>query len=376
MIKRMLIMLVLVGAVLGGIYAFQTFVSGKIKTVMAGIGNLPQTVATTKAVTSDWQPQMEAVGSLRAVSGADLSLELAGVVAELNFQSGDDVEAGKVLLRLRNEDDVAKLKSLQAQADLSQVNYDRDVKQLNAKAVSQAVVDTDEANLRNFRAQVDQQKEIVDKKVLKAPFAGRLGIRQVDLGQYLGAGTTIVTLQALSPIYVDFLMPQQALEIAKVGLPIKIKVDTFPGKTFAGKITSINSKVDQSTRNVQVRGTLDNTGHNLLPGMFATVDIDSGAAQKLITLPQTAITYNAYGSLVYIVDEKDKGPDGKPKLLVRQTFVTTGSTRGDQVAVLKGVKEGDTVVIAGQMKLRNGAPVVVNNSVIPANDANPKPVDQ
>ncbi|MBS0538735.1 MAG: efflux RND transporter periplasmic adaptor subunit [Proteobacteria bacterium] len=376
MIKRMLIMLVLVGAVLGGIYAFQNFVAGKIKTVMAGIGNMPQTVATTKATTSDWQPQMEAVGSLRAVSGADLSLELAGVVAEINFQSGDDVEAGKTLLRLRNDDDVAKLKSLQAQADLAQVNYDRDVKQLNAKAVSQAVVDTDEANLRNFRAQVDQQKEVVDKKVLKAPFAGRLGIRQVDLGQYLGAGTNIVTLQALSPIYVDFLLPQQSLEIAKVGQPIKVKVDTFPGKLFSGKVTSINSKVDQNTRNVQVRGTLDNTEHQLLPGMFATVDIDSGAPQKLITLPQTAITYNAYGSLVYIIDEKDKGPDGKPKLVARQTFVTTGSTRGDQVSVLKGVKEGDTVVIAGQMKLRNGVGVIVNNSVVPANDPNPKPADQ
>lgn len=376
MIKRMLIMLVLVGVVLGGIYAFQNFVAGKIKTVMAGIGNAPQTVATTKATISDWQPQMEAVGSLRAVSGADLSLELAGVVSEINFQSGDDVEAGKVLLRLRNDDDVAKLKSLQAQADLAKVNYDRDVKQLNAKAVSQAVVDTDEANLRNFRAQVDQQKEIVDKKILKAPFAGRLGIRQVDLGQYLGSGTTIVTLQALSPIYVDFLLPQQALEIAKVGQPIKIKVDTFPGKVFSGKVTSINSKVDANTRNVQVRGTLDNTEHQLLPGMFATVDIDSGAPQKLITLPQTAITYNAYGSLVYIVDEKDKGPDGKPKLVARQTFVTTGSTRGDQVSVLKGIKEGDTVVIAGQMKLRNGVAVLVNNSVVPANDPNPKPVDQ
>ncbi len=376
MIKRMLIMLILVGAVLGAIYGFQTFVNGKIKQAMAGIGNMPQTVATAKATTSDWQPQIEAVGTLRAVSGADLSLELAGVVAELNFQSGDDVEAGKMLLRLRNEDDVAKLKSLQAQADLSQITYDRDVKQLNAKAVSQAVVDTDQANLRNFRAQVDQQKEIVDKKILKAPFAGRLGIRQVDLGQYLSAGTTIVTLQALSPIYVDFLLPQQSLDIAKVGQPIKVKVDTFPGKTFPGKITSINAKVDSSSRNIQVRGTLDNTAHQLLPGMFATVDVDSGAAQKLLTLPQTAITYNAYGSLVYIVDDKGNGPDGKPHLVARQTFVTTGATRGDQVSILKGVKEGDTIVVAGQVKLRNGVSLLVNNSVVPTNDPNPKPVDQ
>jgi membrane fusion protein (multidrug efflux system) len=376
MIKRMLIMLVVVGVVLGAVFGFKTFVNGKIKQAMAGIGSQPQTVSTIKATTSDWQPQIEAVGSLRAVSGADLSLELPGVVAEINFQSGDDTEKGKMLLRLRDEDDVAKLKSLQAQADLNQVTYDRDVKQLNAKAVSQAVVDTDEANLRNFRAQVDQQKKIVDKKTLTAPFAGRLGIRQVDLGQYLAAGTMIVTLQALTPIYLDFLLPQQALAQIKVDQPVKIKVDTYPGKIFPGKISSINPKVEVSSRNIQVRATLDNAEHKLLPGMFATVDIDSGAAQSLVTLPQTAITYNAYGSLVYIVDDKGKGPDGKPQLVARQTFVTTGSTRGDQVAVLKGVKEGDTVVTGGQMKLRNGVSLLVNNSVVPLNDANPKPVDQ
>lgn len=376
MIKRMLVMLVLVGVVLGGIYGFQTFVNGKIKQAMAGIGKMPQTVATTKAVTSDWQAQIEAVGSLRAVSGADLSLELAGVVAEIAFQSGDDVEKGKVLLRLNNQDDVAKLKSLQAQADLSKVTYDRDVKQLKAKAVSQAVVDTDEANLRNFRAQVDQQQQIVDKKVLEAPFAGRLGIRQVDLGQYLAAGTTIVTLQALTPIYVDFLLPQQSLDEVKVGQPVKVKVDTYPKKSFSGRVSSINSKVETGSRNVQVRATLDNTEHNLLPGMFATVDIDSGAPQRLVTLPQTAITYNAYGSVAYIVDDKGKGPDGKPQLVARQTFVTTGATRGDQVAILKGIKDGDTVVVAGQMKLRNGISVLVNNTVAPSNDPDPKPLDQ
>jgi membrane fusion protein, multidrug efflux system len=375
MIKRMLIMLVLVGVVLGSVFGFKTFVDGKVKEFMAGMGNQPQTVSTTKATLSDWQPQLEAVGSMRAVNGADLSLEVPGVVEELNFQSGDDVEQGRLLLRLRDEDEVAKLKSLQAVAELSQITYERDVKQLAAKAIAQAIVDNDAANLRNNRALVDQQKAIVDKKTLRAPFTGHLGVRQVDRGQYLAAGTVIVTLQALDPIYVDFLLPQQSLDKIKVGQPAKIRVDTYPDKIFAGKITAINPKVEASSRNVQVRATLANPERKLLPGMFATVDIDVGSVQRLITLPQTAISYNPYGNLVYVVDDKGKGADGKPTLVARQTFVTTGATRGDQVSVLKGIKEGDTIVTGGQMKLRNGIPLTINNTVLPKDDPNPRPVD-
>jgi membrane fusion protein, multidrug efflux system len=375
MIKRMLIMLVLVGVVLGSVFGFKTFVDGKVKEFMAGMGNQPQTVSTTKATLSDWQPQLEAVGSMRAVNGADLSLEVPGVVEELNFQSGDDVEQGRLLLRLRDEDEVAKLKSLQAVAELSQITYERDVKQLAAKAIAQAIVDNDAANLRNNRALVDQQKAIVDKKTLRAPFTGHLGVRQVDRGQYLAAGTVIVTLQALDPIYVDFLLPQQSLDKIKVGQPAKIRVDTYPDKIFTGKITAINPKVEASSRNVQVRATLANPERKLLPGMFATVDIDVGSVQRLITLPQTAISYNPYGNLVYVVDDKGKGADGKPTLVARQTFVTTGATRGDQVSVLKGIKEGDTIVTGGQMKLRNGIPLTINNTVLPKDDPNPRPVD-
>ena len=375
MIKRMLIMLVLVGVVLGSVFGFKTFVDGKVKQFMAGMGNQPQTVSTTKASLSDWQPQLEAVGSLRALSGADLSLEVAGVVEVIDFQSGEDVEKGKLLLRLRDEDETSKLKSLEAVAELSQINYDRDLKQLAAKAVAQAIVDNDAANLRNNRALVEQQKAIVDKKALRAPFSGHLGVRQVDLGQYLAPGTVIVTLQALDPIYVDFLLPQQSLDKIKVGQPTKLKVDTYPDKIFSGKITAINPKVEASSRNVQVRATLANPEHKLLPGMFATVDIDVGSVQRLVTLPQTAISYNPYGNLVYVVDDKGKGPDGKPMLVARQTFVTTGATRGDQVSVLKGIKEGDTIVTGGQMKLRNGVPLAINNTVLPKDDPNPRPVD-
>lgn len=376
MIKRMLIMLVLVGAVLGGLFGFKTFVNGKIKEAMAGMANIPQTVSATKAESSDWQPKIDAVGSLRAVRGAELSLEVPGVVESITFQSGDEVKAGQVLLTLRNEDEAARLQSLEATAALAQITYDRDVKQLKAQAISQAIVDNDEANLRNVRAQVAVQKAILDKKTLRAPFDGKLGLRQVDLGQFLSAGTEIATLQSLDPIFVDFLLPQQAVAQIAVGEKVRAKVDAFPGRTFEGKITAINPKIDMGSRNIQVRATLGNADQKLLPGMFATVELDTGAAQRLVTLPQTAVAYNPYGSLVYIVDDKGKAPDGKPQLVARQVFVTTGATRGDQVAILKGVSEGDMVVTSGQIKLRNGVPVVINNNAVPTNDPAPKIVDK
>lgn len=376
MIKRMLIMLILVGAVLGGLFGFKTFVNGKIQEAMAGMANMPQTVSATKAVISDWQPRIDAVGSLRAVRGAELSLEVPGVVETISFQSGDEVKAGQVLLTLRKEDEEARLQSLEATASLAQITYDRDVKQLKAQAISQAIVDNDEANLRNAKAQVAVQKAILDKKTLRAPFDGKLGLRQVDLGQFLPAGTEIATLQSLDPIFVDFLLPQQAVAQILVGEKVRAKVDAFPGRTFEGKITAINPKIDTGSRNVQVRATVSNADQKLLPGMFATVELDTGGAQRLVTLPQTAVSYNPYGSLVYIVDDKGAGPDGKPQLTARQVFVTTGATRGDQVAILKGVAEGDTVVTSGQIKLRNGAPIVVNNSAVPSNDAAPKIVDK
>ena len=376
MIKRMLMMLILVGAVLGGLFGFKAFVDGKIKEAMAGMANMPQTVSATKAETSDWQPKIDAVGTLRAVRGAELSLEVPGVVETISFQSGDEVKAGQVLLILRKEDEEARLQSLEATAQLAQITYDRDLKQLKAQAISQAIVDNDEANLRNARAQVAVQKAILDKKTLRAPFDGKLGLRQVDLGQFLAAGTMIATLQSMNPIYVDFLLPQQAVAQIAVGDKVRARIDAFPGQTFGGEITAINPKIETSSRNVQVRATLPNPDQKLMPGMFAAVELDTGAPQRLVTLPQTAVSYNPYGSLVYIVDDKGKGADGKPELTARQVFVTTGATRGDQVAILKGVSEGDTVVTSGQIKLRNGVPVVVDNRAVPTNDAAPKIVDK
>lgn len=377
MIKRMVIMLVAVGVVLGGVFGFQVFKAAMIKKFMSAMASPPQTVTASKAATSEWQPKLEAVGSLRAVKGADLSLEVSGVVDTISFNSGDDVEEGKLLLKLRSDDDQAKLQSLQAAADLSEITYERDQKQFKILAVSQATIDTDVANLKNAKAQVAQQQAILDKKFLRAPFAGHLGIRAVDLGQYLGAGTTIVTLQALDPIFVDFFVPQQSVDQIRLGQPVDVKIDAFKDQTFSGEISAMNPKVDANSRNVQIRATLKNPDHKLLPGMYATIDIATGAPQTLVTLPQTAITYSPYGDTVYVVDSKSNGADGTPQLTARQTFVTTGPTRGDQVAVLKGVGDGDMIVTSGQLKLHNGSTVLIDNSVMPTADAAPAvPLDR
>lgn len=376
MLKRMVLMLVLTALVLGGVFGFEAFKSSMIRSVMASLANPPQTVSTITAATEEWQPQLEAVGSVRAVNGANLSGQVAGIVSALHFDSGADVKKGDPLVELESADDIARLDALKATAALAKIVFDRDSKLVKTNYVSQQQVDTDRANLLNAEALATQQQVLVGYKSIKAPFAGRLGIRQVDLGQYLPAGTSIVTLQQLDPIYIDFYVPQQSLAQIKVGQAVSAKVDTFPNHKFDGEISAINSLVDTATRNVQVRATVQNKDKLLLPGMFATVDIDVAALQKFVTLPQTAIAYNSYGDIVYLVDEKGKDGNGEPQLVARQTFVTTGATRGDQVAVLDGVKDGDVVVTAGQVKLRNGVPVRIDNTVQPTNDPNPRPKDK
>jgi membrane fusion protein (multidrug efflux system) len=237
-------------------------------------------------------------------------------------------------------------------------------------------LDTDVSTLKSARAQVAAQQALIEEKIIKAPFAGKLGIRQIDEGQYLSAGTTVVTLQALDPIFIDFYVPQQTLASVQAGQAVTATVDTYPGVRFAGAIASINSKVDLASRNVQVRASFHNADRRLLPGMYANVEIDIGTATEQLTLPQTAITYNPYGDTVFLVQQSGVDDKGKPKMTAQQRFVQLGATRGDQVAVRSGISAGDVVVTAGQMKLRNGSPVVVNNSVTPPNDSNPAPPNE
>jgi len=371
MIKRMIVMIIAVVVILGGIIGFKFMMAAGTKKFLSAMPAPPQTVSTLPAATQDWQQEIDAVGTLRAINGADLSSEVAGIVEKLSFDSGIDVEKDAVLIQLRAADEVAQLNALNAAVKLAQITLDRDTKQLKAQAISQATVDNDVATLESAKAQADAQQAIIDKKTIKAPFAGHLGIRQVDIGQYLNAGAVIVTLQQLDPIYIDFNLPEQNLPQIAAGQKVKAHADALPESSFEGDISSINARIDEATRNIQVRALFKNPDHKLLPGMFAHVAVTVGAPQKLLTLPQTAITYNPYGDTVFVVT---KGEDGKE--IAQQNFVTLGATRGDQVAILSGIKEGDEIVTSGQLKLHNGTPLIINNDIQPKNDVNPKPEDR
>jgi membrane fusion protein (multidrug efflux system) len=376
MVKPIVIMLIAVVVLLGAIFGVQRVFGGMFKKGMAAAAAAPQTVSTIEATTSEWQPFIQSTGTLRAVRGADLSAQASGVVDEIAFDSGNEVPLGKILLRLKPNDDYAKLQQLQAAAELADQTYKRDQEQFAAQAISQANIDTDVSTLKSARAQVAAQQALIDEKIVKAPFAGRLGIRQVDIGQYLTSGTTVVTLQALDPILVDFYVPQQALAQMKIGQPVSATVDTYAQQIFSGAIEAINSKVDPSSRNVQVRANLHNPDKRLVPGMFANVRIQYGGKNDQITLPQTVVTYNPFGDTVFVVQKNGVDDKGSPRLTVQQRFVKLGATRGDQVAVLSGIKAGEIVVSAGQMKLRNGTMVAINNDLVPTNSPNPNPPNE
>ena len=377
MTKRMIIMLICVGVLLGGLIGFNLFKAHMIKKFMASNAVPSATVTSAVASYQQWQPQLSAVGSLRAVRGVDVTTEVAGLVREIPFNSGQEVKAGQVLVRLNDDSDRAQLASLQASAELAQTVYKRDKAQFDIQAIAKAQLDADAADLKSKRAQVDQQAALVDKKTIRAPFAGRVGITTVNPGQYINPGDAIVTLQAIDPIYADFYLPQQQLGQLQVGQSIVVDTNAYSSRTFDGKIRSINPRVDNTTRNVQIEATVDNRERKLLPGMYANVKIDAGNVERYLTLPQTAITYNPYGATVFVVKPGEhKDAQGKVMPIAQQVFVTPGPTRGDQVAILKGIVEGTQVVTSGQLKLKNGTPLVIDNRVQPADSPNPTPQEQ
>ena len=365
--KRMIWMIV-------GVLLLIALIAGiKVLLVMRMIHGMPKpapfTVSTTTARAQPWQPALNAVGTLRAANGADLAMDVAGLVTGVNLKSGQDVKQGQVLVQLRDGDDVAQLQQLEAAAQLSQLTFERARKQLAAQAISKADYDTAAADLKGRQAAVAQQKVVVAKKQLRAPFAGRAGIITTSPGDYLSAGTAVVTLQQLDPLFVDFYVPQSELGRLQVGQTVNLKLDAYADRGFTGKLSAISPKVDLGTRNVQVEATVPNHDKALTPGMFAKVSVDVGNEQPRLTLPQAAIVYNPYGDTVYVVQPSK----GKEPPTVKQTFVTVGETRGDQVAILKGIEPGTVVVTSGQIKLKNDAPIAIDNSVKPADSADPAP---
>lgn len=357
--KRMVIMLASVATVLVLIFGFIIGKGLLISNVMKSMVQT-STVSTVTAGSAVWQTELNAVGSLHAVQGADLAAVGSGVVTKINFNAGDDVKKGQVLIQLRDD-------SERASAEQAMRTYKRDLELIKTHAVSQTDFDTALASMKTTRAAVED-------KTIRAPFSGRVGIRQVDLGAYVSAGTTAVTLQQLDPIYVDFKASQQQLPLLKVGSRVDVSTDTFPGKVFPGKIIAINPKVDDTTRTVQVRAVVQNPKKMLLPGMFGSVKIDAGHPQTLLTLPQTAISYNTYGNMVFVAVKQMV--NGKEQLVAQQRTVVTGDTRGDQVAILGGLKAGEVVISSGTNKVKNGSILTINNATKLPNDISPTPSEE
>ncbi len=369
--KRSLWMALSVFLVIGAIAAW------KILTVRAIIAKMSQqkppltVVSSTKATEEIWQRRLHAVGSFAASEGITVTNELDGAVTQIAFASGAPVQQGELLVQLDVSAERAQLANAVAGADLARINLRR-AQELRAKDTnSQAELDLGEAQARQTAATADALRAVIAKKTIRAPFTGRTGIRQINLGQFLKGGTAIVTLQALDPLFFNFYLPQQDVTHLTVGQVVQITVDAYPGVVFAGEITAINPKVEETSRNLLVQATVRNQDERLRPGMFAALDVVLPRQDKLVTLPLTAISYNPYGNSVYVVENKGRDASGQPVLVVRQQFVQLGSQRGDQVAVLKGVNAGDEVVTAGQLKLRNGSSVQLNNTVEQTNSLRP-----
>jgi len=364
LLKRLIVMLLLLALLIGGVVWFK---QRQFQQMAAMFGPPPPAVVTvTEVVSQDWRPQLQAVGSLVAIQGIEVANEVPGVVREIAFESGQRVAAGDVLLRLDDAVDQAQLRGLQAALGLAQVRYQRAARLIKERSVSQSDVDAAKAELTNAEAQVASQQAVIEKKVVRAPFEGVLGLRSVSLGQYLPVGTPIAPLQRLDPVFVDFSQPERQLASLAVGQAVSVSVDAYPDAPALGQVIAIDPGVDAVTRMSRLRASLPNPDGRLRPGMFARVALDLGRNEQVLTLPSVAITYAPYGDAVFVVTEQDG------KATVQQRQVTTGTVIGDRVVISDGLKAGDRVVLTGQIKLRNGAAVTIDNSVAPASGVAPQ----
>jgi membrane fusion protein (multidrug efflux system) len=335
----------------------------------------PETVTSIVAKTDVWAGGLNAIGSVAAVHGVTVSADLAGVVSRIEFQSGAHVREGQTLVRLDTSTERAQLKQAEASDELSRLNLERGRKLVERGVIAQAEFDRLQAEARANEANAQSIRALIGRKTIKAPFSGVLGIRQVDLGQRLNEGQAIVELQMLDPVYVDFNVPQQDVGRLKVGDVVHVSADSITGGSAAGRITAVNSIIDPQTRNIWVQATFKNPGLRLRPGMFVDVSVDLGTSSSALTLPATAINFAPYGNSVFVIEDIKDPKSGKSYKGVTQRFVKLGATRGDQVAIVSGLKAGDEVVTSGVFKLRTGMAVTVDNKIKPGNDPAPKPED-
>ncbi|HEY1848621.1 MAG TPA: efflux RND transporter periplasmic adaptor subunit [Opitutaceae bacterium] len=362
--------LVAVAALIGGIKVYQIVTLVHTKPPVQY-----ESVSTTTATEQTWQQTLTSVGSLSAVQGVTVAAELDGKITEVDFTAGKSVSAGDVLVRQDTSAEEAQLRAAEANLELMRVNLKRTKELLEKATVSQAQFDSDAALNKQAAANADNIRAVIGKKTIKAPFAGKLGIRLVNLGQNLKAGDAIVSLQALDPIFADFYLPQQDIAKLQPGLSVRISGEGVPAATPEGKITAISPDVDASTRNVRVQATLSNSNGMLRPGMYVDVSIGLPASSKVLIIPATSVLYAPFGDTVYAVDEVTDKDSGEKQLKVRQQIVRLGARRGDFVEVLSGLKAGDTIVTSGVFRLRPGSLVKVNNTLAPDAQLAPKPSD-
>ena len=374
MLKRMLLMLAVVIVLIAGL----GFV--KYRQISAAIAQgesyapPPDAVTTLVAARQNWPSTLDIIGTAAAIQGVTVSADLPGTVAQINFESGKQVHAGDVLVELDTRQERAQLAAAIAQRDLARINFKRTQELVKQGVMAQTDFDNTSAQQKSAEAQVGEIQATIDRKTIRAPFSGILGLRQINLGQYLAAGQAIVPLQKVDPIYVNFGVPQQSAPLMRSGRVLSVTSDDLPGAKFTGRVTAIDDVIDETTRNIQVQATLPNPEGKLRPGMFVQVQVVLGASRDVITLPASAINYAPYGDSVFVVTQLTD-PKGKTYRGVRQQFVKVDGSRGDQVAVVSGINPGDEVVTSGVFKLRNGAAVFVNNKVQPPDNPKPNPQD-
>ncbi len=373
MAKRMFIVLLLMAALVGGL-GFIKYRQVETAIAAGASFQMPATSVTTViAKRETWPSTLSVIGTAAAIQGVTVSADLPGTVDKIHFESGQAVHEGDILVELDTRQERAQLANTEAQRDLSRIQYGRSEQLVQAGVISKSEFDNAAAQQKATEAQVNDVKAAISRKTIHAPFSGVLGIRQISLGQYLAAGQAIVSLQSINPIYVNFGVPQQDTPKMKIGHSVRVTSTDLPGIGFAGKITALDSVINEQTRNIQIQATLQNPGGKLRPGMFLQVEMPLGQSRDVIPLPASAINYAPSGDSVFVVGDIKDEKSGKTYRGVRQQIVKIEGSRGDQVAIISGLKPGDEVVSAGAFRLRNAAPIEINNTVKPSNSSKPNP---
>lgn len=375
MTKKILLTLVLVLVLVGALAGIKGLQFKTMFELGATFAPPPETVTTAEVKPDTWQSTLTAVGSVAAVQGVMIGAEMSGTVKNIAFESGATVRAGELLVELDSSVEQAQLRSALASADLARLNLERARELREKKMMSQADLDSAEAQAKQANAQIDNIRAVIAKKTIRAPFAGRTGIRQVNLGQFLDNGAAIVTLQSLDPVYVDFALPQQNLAQLGAGMAVRVTTDAFPGQSFEGKLTAINPEVDAVTRNVRLQATLANPVGKLRPGMYVNVAAVLPQTERVLMIPATAVLYAPYGDSVFVVEDKKDEKTGATGKVLNQRFVRLGKARGDFVVVTSGLEIDQTIVTTGVFKLRNGMSVVIDNKLAPSFQLAPRPAN-